>query len=300
MADVTITSNSDNAVQLPGNNLPTQAEGSRGIRIPLDFTLGQALAFDMQQVYAQAKMKQLQTIFFDNPNDQVIYLDFGNSFQSLACPGNSQGYLRVLGVNPPRVTVRSQATTAGAYIVLMNYPVNNLVWSRTANFKFDGSGNLLVSDAALESALAGTALQVLDLGLGNSDAQKNKRIGDVGYAASIAAAATTADIIAAPGAATGWFFTEAHIYVSGNATISGGGTVQLQLKDGATVIAETDIYLANAVGGNAPPNYKVLELLNCNYNAQTANVALSMSLSGALTTGTVRANVLGGTTAIIA
>ena len=292
-----ITTGQMNPVELPGNALPQQ--GPRGIRVPLDFSGAAALSFDLQQVKALAKMTQLQTIFFDNPNDEVIFLDFGNSFQSLALPGNSQGYLRVLAVNPPHVVARSSTMGSSAYIVLMNYPVNNQVWSRSANFKFDGSGNLLVSDAALESALSGTNLQVAQPALGNADAFKDRRIGDVAYVASIAAAATDADIIAAPGVGTGWFFNQVHIMVSGDATISGGGTVQVQLREGTTVLAEADIYLGNAVGGNAPPNWKVLEILNADYNAATENLSLNIHLSAALTTGTVRANVLGGETAII-
>lgn len=278
-----------------GFGLPS-GDNPKGVTVNLDFNIDTNWLIDFQQVQSLGKLTQVQAIYFDNRlSPDAVIVSLNSSFQEISLPAYSQGYLPIFAVQPAKAHISGQAGSR-VQIVFLNFPVAPAVWGAQGGMTYNANGELLVDMPALSAIISAGHLNAMSSGLASVDNPKPIRIANEIYYASLAGATTSAVIIPAGGAGMGWYFTECELRLSGNATLAAAGPLSISLMAGSTVIAETEAWLPDVAPNEPGPNYIVMAFRNTQYNAKADNVALSVSIGAALSTGSLTANVAGGIT----
>lgn len=266
------------------------AEGPKIIPVSLNFALQQSFNVDLTLAQQTAQMRSVQAVWYDNSQNAtpVTILSQGTQ-QNLILPGHSQGCLPIFQTVPSKFTV---TCTGGAAVLLqfINVPLPACVWPTTAEPSFTTLGYLQTSDVALDAIITSNSLAVTMNGTGNNNVLKPFFIADELFSGSVTAAGNSVVTTGAPS----YFITEAHVYISADASLAAAGELTVQLRDNATVIATGIALLPNA-GGTAPIGpYELIELENIQFNSKASTVALNLNLSAALTGGHVYYNIAGG------
>lgn len=282
-------------VDFPIFNALIPKEGPKAIPFNFDFSVQPSYAVDLQNQQARGFISMVQTIWIDNSlNDQPVSILFDVIGQNVKFGPRWQGYFPVMVVNPPKFLISSPGGQT-TQVVLMNVPFPAGNWGSTQQSgTYDTSGNLLVSDIILESGIVGNHYQ--------SDSwiqtQNNGRVPRIIGVGNLVGAKTTAGdtaILAAGGAAAVIFISSIDISISGNAT-SAAATVVVALRNGVTPIFQHEVALPLAAGAGL---IKLFNISGLNYLFSTANTALNLNLSAALTAGNVHYNVSAAYTSII-
>jgi hypothetical protein len=129
--------------------------GPKAIPANLDFTGGAtSYQVDMGNAVARNLIEYVQCIYADNRNNSApLIVTMSGSNQVIVFPAQSEGYLPVLAPNPP---VFNFTSTGGIVVPVyfINVPIGPMLWSVNGQlFQFDGSGNLKVSDVALDAII---------------------------------------------------------------------------------------------------------------------------------------------------
>lgn len=260
-----------------------------------DFTVQSSYSVDLQNQQARNIIDMVQTIWIDNSNnDQPVSIQFDVIGQTVKFGPRWQGYFPVMVVNPPRFSVSSPGGSS-TQIVLMNVPFPSGAWGTTQqNGVYDASGNLLVSDVALEAAVQGNHFQTDGWVRSNNDVWIPRAYSANNFTGAVVAVGSTA-VLAAGGATANIFISSMDISISGNAT-SAAATVVVSLMNAAAVIFQHEVALPLAAGVGM---VKLFNQTDLNYIFSTANTALNINLSAALTAGNIRYNIGAGYTAIV-
>lgn len=293
-----------------GTNFPTQAgsyldipvfnalfpkEGGKVVPITLDFTTNTAILVDLTLMQQRGYINIIQSVFIDNSANSVpVLFSFNGSNMPLRVPGNSQAVLPIFMSNPPRFT----ATCSGGNVVpiiLANIPMPAAVWNATAAFDFDGSGNLLVSDAALDACITSGILSVGVNAFGNADTAKLFYVGDEMFTGSTATSTAQTITTGSPS----FFITSLDVLLSGDAALAAAAEYTVTIKDGATTIAQGIAALpsASVTDGRAP--ISLIRLPNLQYNSKGNGNNLLIQGSAALSSGKLFWNIAGGLTSQI-
>lgn len=144
---------------------PTQTSKcvSKTLPILIDFSLGNTFTADLSIVQSQGFIDSIQTIYADNSGQStplIFTMGIGIVNQVVTIPPGAQGYVPVLQPNPPKIQIFS-ASAARITVQLMNFFVPPAVWGTSGTqFNFDGSGNLKVTDVALDSTVSNNRVSV--------------------------------------------------------------------------------------------------------------------------------------------
>jgi hypothetical protein len=256
---------------------------------------------DFTQQFQGGQIAAIQSIFVDNSlNTSTLTLSL-NSNVDIKVPARAQGYIRLLCDSPPKINGSSLGTQI-IEIFPLSFPTDTFIWDSQGNlFTFNGSGELLVADTVMRATVISNLQQTQQWLTGDDQVAKPEWGADEMFQLTKTTAGDT-NIAAAPGASIGYFIKEIEAHVTGNATLAAAGLTVLTIREGAAgaVIAIAAIFL-NATGAaiNTAPSFRVLHLVNLNYNFKAANTALVANLSVALSAGEIRINVAGGKTTVI-
>lgn len=150
--------------------LPSAQEGPRVMPLYLDFRTATSYLLDLKLAQQQMRLSFVQTVYADNSASLVpLNITTGVIQQTIQIPAGGQGFIPVLALESPTLTVSS---TGGVVvpIFLLNFPVSPAVWQGAQPLLQLINGKLQVSDAALDALVGnwngfGQALAVSDLGL---------------------------------------------------------------------------------------------------------------------------------------
>jgi len=272
-------------------------EGPRAIPIPLDFSVNVSQAFDFYPQSSLSYLSYVQCIFADNAdNDVPMIIVWNGTQQRTIIPPGFMGYLPVLVLSPYKFVVTCNGGTT-AQLILLNVPMPAFIWPTTQTTPlFDGSGNLLVSDAALEALISGGYLQVTPGVRGNNDIIRPDFKADLLLTGNaITAAVVTETVITG---APGFFMNAFDLRMSGDATLAAPGIVHVALEDDGVEIAGVDIFLP-AVPITNLPMIPILKQSGLNYLSDGNATDLAVTIDVALATGSLSWVIAAGVTAII-
>lgn len=135
-------------------------EGPKAIPITFDFSAANAYGADFTIAQQTGVISVIQCLYVDNSNnpDELVISNQALG-QAIKIPAYTQGYYPVLSPNSPKFTLAS-AGGVPVTVFFINVPLPAISWSTSGNFEFNASGDLLVSDPALEALIVGGALTV--------------------------------------------------------------------------------------------------------------------------------------------
>lgn len=143
-------------IDIPIFNQLVPKEGPKAISVALDFTATSSYELDLQNLQSRTVISAIQTVFVDNSNcTEATIINVNNTYQTLKIPPGAQGYFPLLAPNPPRFAFSGSGGIC--HIQLINVPMPLATWGvGKQSMAFDSSGNLLVSDTAVQSMLSTT------------------------------------------------------------------------------------------------------------------------------------------------
>lgn len=113
-------------------NMMLPQMGPRAIPITVDHTSDDDVNIDLSALVRDGVVDYVSGAFIDNSENaaELILEVDGGTGQQVKVPANSQAYLPVLSVNPPKFISRTTAT-GGLYIpiIFYNVPMLPYVWS---------------------------------------------------------------------------------------------------------------------------------------------------------------------------
>lgn len=118
-----------NFVTLSTNNNVFPCEGPKCIPIKFIFLGAETQEIDLVQQVQSNKISLIQSLYVDNStNAASIDIVSDVTDQLITVPANSQGYVQLLGANPPRFSVTATGA-ANVTIHALNFPVLSTFWS---------------------------------------------------------------------------------------------------------------------------------------------------------------------------
>lgn len=224
---------SSNQLQIGVYNAMVPAEGPKGLPVRIDLTVAQTATVDLSQQQALGQLSYIQTMYVDNlDNPQEISFTMNLTRQRLTVPAGVQVYVPILLPNPPVIQVASTGGVAvDVHFLNVPMPMGILGATGATGFIFDGSGNLLVSDALLEANISNPGVSSFKV--------NNPMDADM------------------PSTATRWFYT------SGATAITSGATIGMKAAGGASVFnyiktlsfRNKGVGLCSVFGGDGGGNY---------------------------------------------
>lgn len=177
-------------------NGPIPREGPKCIPVALAFATNNTYTIDFTLLWNRGAITELQAVYIDNSlNGSPVSLNVNGSNQTITAPPQSQGIYPIFCPNPPKFTAQS-AGGVNVGMQFLNVPVTCLTWSSVGTpFTFTGGNALVVSDAALDSTIAGGQVAV--------KIQKQNAMTD--RSGTITAGGTAQALAAANGARNGLF-----------------------------------------------------------------------------------------------
>lgn len=273
--------------QLPCHNGPKASYGW------CDFSTAQSFTFDYSQAIAQNVVEDVQAIYFDNSqNNSPVTLVCDQSQQTIVFGTGAQGYVPLLLSQSAKFTVTSGGTGKFSFQAL-NFPIPAAMWSQNAA-QFNSAGALLVSDTALDGAIAAGYLQSQNYQLGNSGLIVPRLAGSMQFAGSLSGAATSLTLIPAQ-AGSAYFLTRLGARLSANAKLASAGNLAVTISDGANFNAVLHPYLPATVAGAGDSTIMDEDL---QYISHAQNAALTVTMSAALTAGYLDLVAYGGYTSL--
>ena len=277
-----------NPVRLGVSNgaIPT---ASRVYSFNMNLTLNVTTMVDLRPFVYKNVIKEVQGIFIDNSlNTTALSVSVAGG-QKLTVPQQSQGVFPLYLSDDYTLTVNGGGPVT---FVLLNFPTPVGVWSVNPQALPESGGKLLVTDPSLDALIANGSFQSTPSYYANADAIVHGRAGNA-YAGNLTAASTVTVIAGAPSA----FVTGFDIALSPNATLATAGimTVTLAFSTAGTIAAR-QVYVP-AVAANGLPT-EILKMSSLNLIGSIVADSLTVTLSAALTDGSVQYTIIGGTTAV--
>jgi hypothetical protein len=136
-------------------NGPIPKEGPKAVPIAADFSVLPSYDIDFTLLQQKGWVTQFQVVYIDNSLQTLpVILTVNGSNQKIQIAGGMQGTFPIFCPNPAKFNVQSNGGKL-VNLQFLNVPVTCMQWSATANsLTFDGNGNALVSDAALDGLIA--------------------------------------------------------------------------------------------------------------------------------------------------
>jgi hypothetical protein len=136
-------------------------EGSKTMPILVAFSLGNNYSLDLTSIINQGFISNVQTVYVDNSaNPEPVSFTMGVTNQVVTFPAYCQGYMPVLQPNPP-VLLIACAGSASVRIQLLNYFMPPIMYNTlTQDWTFTNTGQLEVSDTALDALITNGTLPV--------------------------------------------------------------------------------------------------------------------------------------------
>ncbi len=205
------------------------AGGLKALRAVADWSTGASFTIDLTLAQQSGQLTNVQSLYMDNSqNDQPATLIVQGTLARYTLPGNWQGVLPILSPIPPVFSVQSSGTGTTVFY-FVNAPLPCLTWPGTnATFHFDGSGNLLVSDQALDATISNGAVNT----------QQLPQVSPYSEAVINFNAAGDTSLIAAPGAGL-------RLRIYGLEFLTAGAT-NIIVKSAATVLVGEQDFGANS------------------------------------------------------
>jgi hypothetical protein len=281
---------------IPIFNALIPSEGPKGLPLTFDFTAQSAYPIDLTLQVERGVISAIQSFFIDNSaNSGPLTITILQSGQVLKAPGGYQGYVAALVPNPPQFTVSCAGGSTGT-IVALNIPTGVGFWPSVGGSNTYSAGKLLVSDPAVESAIASGQFQSLVFRTGSGGISYPQWIGNL-----TAVGAITASAAAIVTGAPGYFVTGLSLFLSPNAAQASAGDWTAVLSDSTTgTIFEFAAFVpAVAPTLTAPALLRAETPGGWTWNNKLANSTLSLNLSATLTTGKLYYTLAYGQTGIV-
>lgn len=130
-------------------------EGPKAIPVRADLRAVSSVLVDLGTQNELQQISFVQCVYIDNSqNASPVTIQSDGTNQTVGIGAGKQGYLPLLSTLPNRFIIQSVGAVI-IPIVFLNVPMPFGVWSASGSddFQFDGTGNLLVSDATLAALI---------------------------------------------------------------------------------------------------------------------------------------------------
>lgn len=136
-------------------------KGNHAMSYLANFALNNILQYDFTTLVQQKFITSVQGIFIDNSqNTAPVIVTTLSTGQQLYMPPGYQGYFSLLSTEELIFTLQC-AAAVNVPVFFVDYPVPSFMWPVTASSFPVANGQVLVSDALLESCVNGNALNVI-------------------------------------------------------------------------------------------------------------------------------------------
>lgn len=279
---------------IPIYNALVPKEGPRAIPLTLDFSLQQSYTIDLTLQQQLKQISLVQTAFVDNTgNGAVLVITSSGTGQNAICPAYSQAMLPLLCSNPPKLTISSTGGVSVG-ITLLNVPSPPGVWPYNQTpIGATGNNYVDVFDHAFYNSTVSGYLAVLNKYESDSDIVRYGYVANKIFSGNVSTTTAATLITGSPS----YFFRTLYAEFTANSTLAAAGLVTLTLKDGATTIFSTAIYLGATPLNTSP--IVALDLRDVQYNSVHNAAALTLTLGTSLATGQLNWHMFGGLTAQI-
>jgi|SRR5579859_5356215 len=134
----TLAIQGDQLTNLALDNQQIPDEGSKAVRVLLDFSLANQYTLDLTNVMQRGFLSMIQTMFVDmSTTDVNMDVAFNGSLQTVRTKGRTQGYYPVMSPSPCKVTFTCPGgpgvdpTTGrfGITVYFFNIPIPGVVWA---------------------------------------------------------------------------------------------------------------------------------------------------------------------------
>jgi hypothetical protein len=285
---MTITNpNTFQFVDYPVFNALVPKEGPRVVPAQFDFTAASSYAVDLSNVQQRGYLSLVQTLFIYNPGTVPVTVTFDVAGQQIVFPPQSEGYVSVLVTNPPKCTVESTGGASNVGVFFINVPVSQNIWPIVTYIPPTTAGLLQVQDTILESIVSGGFANVIGNRVANNDGVKP--IMQASVIANGTKNTTGNTLVHTAAAGLQLFISQLDLKLSGDATLAAPGTLTIQLRETATVIAQWGITLPAAAG--TLDVIPVAHFENLGFIGGTAAAQLNLNFSAALATGNLFYNI---------
>lgn len=290
MSGTTIPTISMGAVS-NGKNSATPRTHS--FQLTLTGGIPQTVDFRAAQNYNQ--MQDIQGVQIDNSQNASAFSLTTISGQNITCPPYGQGQSPLY--MPPSTPVMTFTGAGIVNITLTNFSTPASFWSASTSTIPVTGGKAQVQDVALEAMIANGAFSSAPSLYGASDVIIHQRAG-IAYSGVLTGAAATVVVIAgAPNA----FVTSIKVWLDPESSFTGGEviTITAQFVTGGVVTAG-HVYVGNLAPTTTQGPLLIISLDNLNLLGSLAGDTFEFVVTGtALTTGSLRYTVIGGTTGLV-
>ena len=278
------------------------------IKMPAGQTSAQV---DFRPLFQNLEVENIQSVYIDNSkNPAPLSLTVSGTDQTISINGSLQGYYPLLmPSNGDIVTIQTTENPYGITLIFSNVFIqagSTQNQSPGTSSALDSNGYLYTDIGAVSSSLANSdGYMYVDVSKSpylyvlpypdyyfavsaNFDANSatnpifTEEINSTGFQVGTAtqSTATASTLVPARSGVTG-FIDKITIIETANATLATAAVIDLEIIDGATVIASIPVYVPTAAisGSYAPIT------LDLKYNQLAADSALTVNLSAALATG---------------
>lgn len=252
----------------------------------VDFTAFTTYQLDLTYQQQGGRISMIQTLYVDNSNATVpLFITVATSGQTIKIPANSQAYVPLTVTNKLAVSLTSSANLVIPVFVI-NVAMNATIWSTNNPPATNGSGQLLVSDPALEAGVVSGYFQSEQFVVASGGTIIPQFEGTKAITGALAVTTAVTLFTGAPG----FMLTNLQVFASPNAILGAAGIITVTASE-STVgnIAQGEAFLPTAVPTGLTPQ---VQLLNWNgrYSSKASTSSLQLTLSTVPTGGTVYYN----------
>lgn len=240
---------------------------------------------DFKSLVNTMKVDNIQGVYVDNSaGGAAVNISVAATLQNFTVP---QGYQGICPLFVTQDMVLILSGNGNIPMVFLNFPTPAAVWpasgATSGSMTFTGP-NLNTQDVTLAASADQGSVGVVEKNYTTLDGLIRRRLGRVA-SANLTAAATTVILAGAPSV----FLSSVDVSVDGNASLAAAGpfTVTLFFGTSAVRIFQRTIVLPAAAPAVATPRYELFNQSDLAFLGTLAADNISITLSAALTTGTV-------------
>lgn len=262
----------------------------------MQLAMGTPQSLDFKVLVNTMKIDNIQGVYVDNSNGgAALNINVQATLQNFTVP---QGYQGICPLFVTQDMVLNISGSGSIPLIFLNFPTPVGVWPATGatsgSMTFTGA-NLNTRDTNIATAMDQTGVGVVEKCYTGADAIVRRRLGNP-LVGNVTAAATTVLLAGAPSV----FISSIDVSVDGNAALAAAGplTVTLFFGTSAQRIFQRTVILPAAAPAVTTPRLELFNQSDLTFLGALAADNISLTLSAALTSGTVSYVLGAGTTAL--
>jgi hypothetical protein len=270
-------------------------EGPVTIPLNIDFTAQSSYQFDATYIQQKGYVSLLQSIYVDNSLANVPFImQVATTNQIVKVPAYSEAYIPLPITNKLALNFSSGSGLV-IPVQLMNIAINATVWSVNNPPSTNGSGALIVSDAALEAGVVSGYYQSLQF----EEASGNAIMPQVAGTKLITGVLSTATATTLFTGAPGFQLTNLQVFASPNAILAAAGPITVTASEsGVGNIAQGLAFLPTTAPTGLTGAVPIINIAT-KYTSKGSASNLQLTLSAVPTGGEVYYNAAYALTAFV-